>query len=953
MFESGRFASFARRSLLTGHIGRVLYLVAAVAAAPALFLVFLISMEQSEYFTRDTLQDLYNVSEAVVVMQRQMSDKTRHLLTAIDSILSTIDPADEVAQNYVLSEFLRANNEYITFAVADRDGILRAGAKPVPQGASVADRRYWTTLRETMNFSAGEFAYSLSTSQPSFHFALPRFDKEGRFSGAVIATVRMILPEQYLDRIQLPKGCAVVLADAKGIRLMRRPALPSLPEGTPLAPNLIARLERGGATGEFTDMGSDNRLRRFLFRRLALADTGPHYATLILTVPEADLLERSEQGFLRNLLFLGCAAFVSLGLAFVLGRYSLGGPASRLMAAARRLGEGDLSARTGISSLGGELGVLAGTFDEMAGNLLQRDQDRRTAESALRESEQKFRTIFDHSLELFGLLSPEGRLLAANPAALASVGVRMEDVRGLYFWNTPWWDDDPKKQLQVRQAVKEAAGGDLVRFETSHIGPAGEPLHVDFTIKAVLDGMEEPLLFIAEGRDITERYAMEERLRHMALHDPLTGLANRTLLLDRIGQALAWAKRNHEERFAVLFVDLNRFKVINDSLGHAVGDAILKEVSRRFRGILREGDTLARYGGDEFIVLVRGISSAREAVRLAFRLFKTLEAPVRVDGMMVSTSAAIGIEINPSPESTPDELIRNANLAMHNAKESRKKWPKVFSSRLLENINAVRFLEQELPLALANGQMRLAYQPIVDASQGGRLVGFEVLCRWRHPERGDIAPMEFIRTAEETGLIVQLGRWVLQTACETHAEWRAAMPGCEGIFLSVNVSPRQLADPVFFSMVRDVLDCYGINPGQLHLEITETVIMDSSPQAVDRLRELSRMGVRLSIDDFGTGYSNLALMTRLPVSDLKIDLSIVMCMEQSPANLAVVKAIVTMSQALGLDVVAEGVETRRQSELLADLGCGLQQGYLHARPLERGAATAALKEMFGGSASGA
>ncbi len=947
MSRTGRIASLTRRSLLTGHIGRGLYFVAGVAAAPALFLVFLISIEQVEYFTRDTLQDLYNVSEAVVVMQRQMSDKTKHLLTAIDSILKSVDPDDVEQQNQVLREFLQSNNEYLTFAVADKDGILRAGAKPFPPGASVAERLYWTTLHETMGFSAGEFAYSISTSQPSFHFALPRFDKEGRFDGAVIATLRMVLPEQYLDRIQLPKGTAVVLADNKGIRLMRRPALPSLPEGTPIAANIIARLDQGGFSGEFTDVGADNKLRRFFFKRLSLTDAGPFYATLILAIPEADLQERSERSFLRNLTFLGCAAAVSLALAFVLGRYSLGGPASRLVGAARRLGGGDLSARTGLDSLGGELGMLARTFDEMAENLLRRDGERRAAEAALRESEQKFRTMFDHSLELFALLSPDGRIIAANPAALATAGVSIEDVRGQYFWNTPWWSDDPKKQLQMRQSVKEAAAGDLIRFETTHCGPAGRLLHVDFTLKAVMNDAGEPVLFIAEGRDITERYAMEERLRHMALHDPLTGLANRTLLLDRIGQALAWCKRNPGERFAVLFVDLNRFKVINDSLGHAAGDAILREVSTRFRGILREGDTLARYGGDEFIVLVRGIASAREAVRLAFRLFNALEAPVRVDGMTVSTSASIGIEINPGPLSTPDELIRNANLAMHNAKESRKKWPKVFTKRLLENINAVRFLEQELPLALADGQMRLAFQPIVDAGQGDRVVGFEVLCRWRHPERGDISPVEFIRTAEETGLIVKLGRWVLETACRTLAQWRGSLPASEEVFLSVNVSPRQLGDPGFFGLVREVIDRYCLRPGQLHLEITETAIMDSSPQAVERLREISRMGVRLSIDDFGTGYSNLALMTRLPVSDLKIDLSIVMSMEQSPANLAVVKAIVTMSQALGLDVVAEGVETRRQSELLVELGCGLQQGYLHARPLEQGAAQEILAGMAG------
>lgn len=650
---------------------------------------------------------------------------------------------------------------------------------------------------------------------------------------------------------------------------------------------------------------------------------------------------------LRNAAFayLGFVTLVAVLVAIAMAS-SITRPLYRVMAATRSIAAGDFDAHAGITGSSNELDQLSDNFDHMAQMLRQRDAERKAAEIALAASEKKFRTIFEHTRELFGLLTPEGIVIQANPTALEVVGVDLSEVVGKPFWDTPWWNDDPKKQLELKQALEQARYTGLECFETYHIDKLGRRIHIDFSVQSVTNDSGDTILFIVEGRDITERHDMESRLRHMALHDPLTGLANRTLLCDRIGQAILVSQRESSSRFAILFIDLDRFKIINDSLGHSVGDEILKDVARRFKTVLRSGDTLSRYGGDEFVAVIKGIRMAREAVRLARKLTNTLDYPIRVGDSRISIQASIGIELNPPQNATPDELIRNANLAMYNAKLLRKGRPKVFTTRLLDSIKSIRFMEQELPSALENGQLQLVFQPIVDLGHGQKTSGFEALCRWYHPENGSVPPMSFIHMAEETGFIVRLGEWVLDKACHTLAGWNRLLPESRDVSISVNVSPRQLGTVGFFGMVRKTLDRHGLKPSQLHLEITETVIMDSLPQTIDQLVELAEFGVRLSIDDFGTGYSNLALLTKLPVSNLKIDLSIIGGLGQKPANMAVVRTIINMAKALNLNVVAEGVESELQREMLVSLGCSMQQGYLYSRPVTAEGALALLTEQL-------
>ncbi|HEV3230467.1 MAG TPA: EAL domain-containing protein [Solirubrobacteraceae bacterium] len=430
-----------------------------------------------------------------------------------------------------------------------------------------------------------------------------------------------------------------------------------------------------------------------------------------------------------------------------------------------------------------------------------------------------------------------------------------------------------------------------------------------------------------------ERSHAEEQIRHQALHDALTGLPNRTLLLERLEH---WLDRSRRAGGcgAVLFVDLDHFKLINDGLGHDVGDQLLLEVARRLASALRASDTVARVGGDEFIVFCEDIVNEMAAVELVERINATLRAPFWLKGRERHITASVGIAIA-SAGDTPDVLLRNADAAMYRAKERGRDRFELFDEGMRDR--SLRWLEteRELRQALERGELHNLYQPIVSA-QG--IIGFEALVRWHHPERGVVSPADFIPVAEESGLIVPLGRHVLENACREAAGWPkgdAEHPPT----VSVNLSPRQVSDPGLSSTVADILATTGLEPGRLCLEITETVLLQDTEVALQTLRELRELGVSIVLDDFGTGFSSLSYVKRFPIDMLKIDRSFVEGLARDPEDCAIVSAVISMGRALGVDVVAEGVETYEQAAQLKSLGCALAQGFLFARPLDPSAAT--------------
>ncbi|MBX7161429.1 MAG: EAL domain-containing protein, partial [Acidimicrobiia bacterium] len=425
------------------------------------------------------------------------------------------------------------------------------------------------------------------------------------------------------------------------------------------------------------------------------------------------------------------------------------------------------------------------------------------------------------------------------------------------------------------------------------------------------------------------RRRAEEETRHRALHDDLTGLPNRALLIDRIEQALARCERNGS-RCAVMFCDVDQFKVVNDSLGHSAGDELLVEVSRRLTDVLRPGDTVARFGGDEFVIVCDNVTDDHGAHEIAERIAEKVAEPIAVGDREIVLTTSVGIAFGTGRATDPDALIADADAAMYHAKARGRARAEVFDDHLragnlarLDTVNALR-------RALDTGELRLHYQPEVDLSTGLWL-GFEALLRWERPDHGLVLPEHFVPVAEDSGLIVPIGAWVLREAAMQLRAWQDQRPGF-GLTIAVNISARQLADPALPNEVAAAIATAGIDPRRLKLEITESVIMEDVAWSQSVLEALRSLGVRLVVDDFGTGYSSLSYLRQFPVDQLKIDRSFVSGVDADAGNWAIVEAVISMSRALGLAVTAEGVETPEEAAALLSLGCTTGQGYLFARP---------------------
>ncbi|MGE3272886.1 MAG: putative bifunctional diguanylate cyclase/phosphodiesterase [Chloroflexota bacterium] len=434
-------------------------------------------------------------------------------------------------------------------------------------------------------------------------------------------------------------------------------------------------------------------------------------------------------------------------------------------------------------------------------------------------------------------------------------------------------------------------------------------------------------------RDITERKDFEQALRYQAFHDSLTDLPNRTLFVDRVERALARAQAaGNGSAVAVMFIDLDNFKVINDSLGHTLGDQLLIGLTERISSCLRHEDTLARLSGDEFAILVEDMRHEDAARRLAERVHEQLQVPFILDRREVFASVSIGIVVSGPSHVGPNDLLRDADLAMYRAKANGKARCEVFDHTMNAQVTERLAMETAMRRALERQELRVYYQPIVRVDTAS-IVGFEALVRWQHPDRGLISPAEFIPLAEETGMIVPIGAWVLEEACRQVQLWRQERCVNRGLLLSVNVSARQFQSPELVGTVADVLKKTGFDPTHLKLELTESLMMHDVERTIQRLHELKGLSIQLVVDDFGTGYSSLAYLRRFPISVLKVDKSFVWRLGMDPGDDAIVRSIVTLASDLGMQVVAEGIETAEQLEVLRALECDFAQGYFFSPPV--------------------
>jgi diguanylate cyclase (GGDEF)-like protein/PAS domain S-box-containing protein len=572
--------------------------------------------------------------------------------------------------------------------------------------------------------------------------------------------------------------------------------------------------------------------------------------------------------------------------------------------------------------------ALMGTFVllfiiRMAGVTTALKED---AQASLQVSEDRFRSLVQNSSDTTIVIAPGVITIGyVSPAVQQLVGRAPEELVGTPATDLVHPDDRALIEAQLRSLLQAKPVTDPIQMRMSHADGGWR-----FVEAVVSNQTDRPSVggYVANLRDITDRKVAEAKLEHQALHDPLTGLPNRTLIIDRAEQMLARARRDHHEA-AAMFVDLDNFKDINDTLGHEAGDRILQAVAERFKGLLRGSDTVGRLGGDEFVVLAEGMSLATGAELLAERLQHVLGQPFRIpgyEGSPLTVSASIGIATG--DRNSAQELLRDADIALYRAKESGKNCAALFEPDMKSAVLDRLGLTMDLRAALQADEYFLVYQPVFDLDNV-TICGAEALIRWRHPTRGVVNPSEFVPMLEETGMIVDVGRWVLQEACRQAAVWQER--GYR-MTMSVNVSARQLEYDGFPQDVGTVLTESGLEPASLVIEITETAIIRDAEAARGRLHELKRLGVLVAIDDFGTGYSSLAYLRQFPVDALKIDRSFVAAMGESPESAALVHALVDLGRALGLETLAEGIEDRAQLEALRNEQCLRGQGFLLSRP---------------------
>jgi PAS domain S-box-containing protein len=577
----------------------------------------------------------------------------------------------------------------------------------------------------------------------------------------------------------------------------------------------------------------------------------------------------------------------------------------------------------------------------------------------LNERNQLFEVITENAADMIAVIDCAGNRLYNSPAYQKVLGYSLQELK-VTSSAEQIHPEDQQRVLEAAEKARLSGRGERLEYRMRHKDGSWRILESVATAIPNEEGQTERLVIV--NRDITERKRAEETLAHNALHDALTNLPNRTLFLDRVRHALILSQRHTTYKFAVLFIDLDEFKIFNDSLGHAAGDALLIQIARRLNVSIRGVDTisrsgliqststvaseeiLARMGGDEFTVLLEEIRDCGDAIRVAERIQERLSIPFIVEGQEVVTTASIGIAFCATSYSNSEELVRDAEIAMYRAKREGKARCQVFDNAMHAFAVKRLRLETDLRRALELGEFRVHYQPIVSL-QSGKIVGFEALSRWERPE-GLLSPAHFIQIADETGIILPMNRLLLREACQQLRAWQSQFPCDPPLTISVNITPKEFAQPDFAAQMGTILGEVGIDPSSVDVEITETIAMADPQRSNLVLSELKTLGVHLSIDDFGTGYSSLSRLQGFPVDALKIDRTFISKMDTDSETNEIVRIIIMLAHNLGLKVVAEGAETAEQVSLLKQLKCELVQGYFFARPGDHAAAQELLMRTY-------
>jgi diguanylate cyclase (GGDEF)-like protein/PAS domain S-box-containing protein len=656
---------------------------------------------------------------------------------------------------------------------------------------------------------------------------------------------------------------------------------------------------------------------------------------------QADFTERWN----NQLINLGkglVGAALALGVVFMLAirlQSMISNPIAELADMARTIARDKTYGLRVPKRTDDEIGNLVTAFNEMLGEIQQRDEHlthhsahleeevgRRTAE--LRAREKEARTLIENTPDTVARYDHDSRRVYVNPA-LAALG-----ASGLLGKTPSEAPGGPIFEMYEEKIKQVIATGEDAQFELYWMNPDNKEVyqHIRLTAERDLSGAITSVLGV--GRDITERKAAEEKIKNLAFYDPLTGLPNRRLLMDRLQHTLASSARSGRIS-ALQFIDLDHFKTLNDTLGHDMGDLLLKQVAQRLTSCVREGDTVARLGGDEFMLILedqggQAAEAAAQTIIIGEKILAILNQPYQLAGRDCRSTPSIGATLINGHHATIEELMKQADIAMYQAKNAGRGTLRFFDPEVQAAVHAQAALESELREATENGQFQLYYQIQMDSA--GRPLGAEALIRWNHPERGLVPPLEFIPLAEETGLILPIGLWVLQTACAQLGAWRHNAL-TRDLVLAINVSAKQFRQAGFVAQVQAAVRQHAIDAALLKLELTESLMLENVADTISTMNALNEIGIQFSLDDFGTGYSSLQYLKQLPLDQLKIDQSFVRDIVTDSSDKAIVKTIIAMAQSLEFDVIAEGVETEQQRQILLNMGCTRFQGNLFSTPV--------------------
>jgi diguanylate cyclase (GGDEF)-like protein/PAS domain S-box-containing protein len=949
----------ALRRLDTASLRARLALALALAAALPLVATVSLNGEQEQ---RMAVSSTLAAQEAVATTMADHVASYVGLHAAAVTAL-TAHPALPGLSAQALTDKLRAVNraypDVTVFSYYDAEGrgVARSDDLPVVPAASAS---MYADVRR-----AGGPAIAVRQSpvfhRPMFGFGAPVADRDGAFSGVLVAVLDSARLAQQLDSLSAGTGGHAYLVDATGRAIAHHDetlvaSLTDLSANPPVAALLANPANRGQIAYEAPEGQQLAGYARIPGLGWGVVAELPAREALAGTYARRDL---------AVVLLLLAIALAAVGGVLVANW--LAAPLRTVAAAADRLAAGDDAAPLPRSHIS-EIARLAAGFAEMRDRLARRTAERESAEAevralnaaleehvaartrelqtanerlqrelverqlmseSLRRSDERYRALVGNTSDVITIVDAAGYICTESPTTALHLGYPAGSLVRAQAFDLVHPEDLPAARDLLAQSMERPKTAITTELRLRH----QDGSYRDFEVVAN-NLLENPAVsgIVITCHNVTDRKAFERQLQRLAFHDQLTGLPNRALFLDRLEHALARAARGSTS-VGVLFLDLDNFKLVNDSLGHDAGDQFLVEVARRLKSCLRSGDTAGRLGGDEFTILLENVADEADAEGVAERVAMALRDPILVAGHEVFASCSMGIALSLPGGDTADSLLRNADLAMYRAKANGKSRYELFDPAM--NSVAIERLELEADLrrALDNGsELCVYYQPIVSL-ETTRVTDMEALVRWAHPQRGLVSPAQFIPIAEETGLIVPLGQWVLEEACRHVRDWQARFPSAAPQVISVNLSTRQFQHPTLVADIARTLAETGLPAHQLKLEITESALAHDMDSAVQTLYELKTLGIQLAIDDFGTGYSSLSYIKRLPIDCLKIDKSFVDGLGQDAHDTAIVRSVIELAKSLNLEITGEGIETETQHLRLRELGCQLGQGYYFMRPM--------------------